>query len=194
MSDSSAGPWTCTSREIMLEYFQIIRECISKDVDIEHKYITSTHIKPCARKGRPSPLQRPGYVYQTKTPVSLTELHKQESQRGWGHTEMIERGWRKPALSLPAQPGHLLGLSNLNQVCITRHKLSLDTERTVLSETVWTKKAGSIKQINMFRVFDLFFVHALCVLSIITSIVNSLLCRSRRGKKRMSFGSTEDEL
>ena len=115
-------------------------------------------------------------------------------KRGWGHTEMIERGWRKPALSLPAQPGHLLGLSNLNQVCITRHKLSLDTERTVLSETVWTKKAGSIKQINMFRVFDLFFVHALCVLSIITSIVNSLLCRSRRGKKRMSFGSTEDEL
>lgn len=101
--------------------------------------------KEINKSGRPSPLQSPGYVYKTKTPVSLTELHKQENQRGWGHTEMIERGWRKPALSLPAQPGHLLGLSNLNQVCITRHKLSLDTERTVLSETVWTKKAGSIR-------------------------------------------------
>ena len=99
----------------------------------------------------------------------------------------------KASFSLPAQPGHLPGFSNLSQVCITRYKLSLDTERTVLSETVWTKKVGS-KQINMFKVFDLFFVHALCVLSVVTSIDNSLFCPSRRGKKRMSFRSTEDEL
>lgn len=33
-------------------------EYILKDVDIEHKYITSTHIKPCAKEGRSSLAER----------------------------------------------------------------------------------------------------------------------------------------
>ena len=63
----------------MLEYFQIIREYILKDVDIEHKYITSTHIKPCAKEGSHH-LQRDWFeslhqgIYSKKRKIHLTPI------------------------------------------------------------------------------------------------------------------------
>ena len=116
-------------------------------------------------KRRAITIAEPRLRLQNKTQVSFIEFHKQAKLKRLRENREIER-LRKPSFVPAALPGNWPGLSNLNQVCVTRHKLSLDIERTVLNKAVWTKNAGSIKQINMFGAFDIFFVHApVCVIN-----------------------------